>query len=218
MLQIIGAAAFGRMVGNRKKKVTKSCGTSGSNSALLWLEAQPPEQAHPLRNWLPRRLAGLNIEAKGLTKQDRQVVSRRRVADHGEVYADLREVNAMLDLVEQEATRIDSRFLEPACGTGNFLAAILERKLRSVESRCSNRQLDYERNAILAVSSLYGIDILEDNVAVCHQRLFDVFERQYNSLFKGAATDALLLSIRAKPHIHGRPWNECRMSVGSHIT
>jgi hypothetical protein len=122
-------------------------------------------------------------------KQERQVVSRKRVADHGEVYTAEREVNAMLDLVKQETTRIESRFLEPACGKGNFLAAILERKLRVVESRYGNSQLDYGRNAILAVSSLYGIDILEDNVAECRQRLFDCFERQYNSLFKLAATD-----------------------------
>ena len=64
----------------------------------------------------------------------------------------------MLDLVKQETTRIDSRFLEPACGKGNFLTEILERKMRVVQSRYGNSQLDYERNAVLAVSSLYGID------------------------------------------------------------
>ena len=78
----------------------------------------------------------------------------------------------MLDLVKQETTRIDSRFLEPACGKGNFLTEILERKLRVVQSRYGKSQLDYERNAVLAVSSIYGIDILEDNVAMCRQRLW----------------------------------------------
>jgi type I restriction-modification system DNA methylase subunit len=82
-----------------------------------------------------------------------QVKSKQRVADHGEVLTSEREVNAMLDLVEQETERIDSRFLEPACGTGNFLAEILRRKLRVVEARYAKSQLEYERYGILAVSS-----------------------------------------------------------------
>jgi len=71
----------------------------------------------------------------------------------------------MLDLVKQETERIESRFLEPACGNGNFLATILERKLTVVEKRYGKSQLDFERYAVLAVSSLYGIDILADNVS-----------------------------------------------------
>ena len=95
----------------------------------------------------------------------------------------------MLDLVKQETERIDSRFLEPACGIGNFLTEILERKLRAVESRYGKSRLDYERNAVLAVSSSYGIDLLEDNVAECRRRLFEVFNQKYTALFKAAATD-----------------------------
>jgi len=87
------------------------------------------------------------------------------VAGHGEVLTGNREVNAMLDLVKQETERIESRFLEPACGNGNFLATILERKLTVVEKRYGKSQLDFERYAVLAVSSLYGIDILADNVS-----------------------------------------------------
>jgi hypothetical protein len=149
---------------------------------------------------MPRRSSSAGTElvagVKTLAKREGQVVSRKRVADHGEVYTADREVTAMLDLVKQETTRIESRFLEPACGKGNFLAAILERKLCVVESRYGQSQLDYERNAILAVSSLYGIDILEDNVAICRQRLFDVFERQYKSLFKVAATDHCRIAVK----------------------
>jgi len=115
---------------------------------------------------------------------EKQVVSKKRVADHGEVYTDKREVNAMLDLVKQETENIDSRFLEPACGTGNFLTEILERKLRVVESRYRKSQLEYERNAIIAVSSIYGIDILEDNVRECRRRLLDIVDRRYSRLFK----------------------------------
>lgn len=114
---------------------------------------------------------------------DKQVISKQRVADHGEVLTGKREVNAMLDLVKQETERIDSRFLEPACGTGNFLTVILERKLAVVEKRYSKSQLDFERYAVLAVSSLYGIDILSDNVSLCRERLFGVFDAVYERLF-----------------------------------
>lgn len=120
---------------------------------------------------------------------EKQVVSKKRVSDHGEVYTSKREVNAMLDLVKQETERIESRFLEPACGTGNFLSEILERKLRVVEVRYGKSQLDYERYAVLAVSSIYGIDILEDNVLECRQRLFDIFDSAYLRHFKGAAKE-----------------------------
>ena len=114
---------------------------------------------------------------------DRQVISKQRVADHGEVLTGKREVNAMLDLVKQETERIESRFLEQACGNGNFLTEILERKLRVVENRYGKSQLDYERNAVLAVSSIYGIDILPDNVSQCRERLFAVFDANYERLF-----------------------------------
>lgn len=117
-------------------------------------------------------------------KQEKQVVSKKRVSDHGEVYTATREVNAMLDLVKQETERIDSRFLEPACGTGNFLAEVLERKLRVVETRYGKNQLEYERYSVLAVSSIYGIDILEDNVVECRRRLFGIFNDKYERLYK----------------------------------
>ncbi len=127
---------------------------------------------------------------------DKQVISKQRVADHGEVLTSKREVNAMLDLVKSETERIDSRFLEPACGTGNFLTEILERKLRVVEARYGKSQLDYERYAILAVSSIYGIDILKDNVQQCRQRLFGIFDLAYLRLFKNKTNDNCRESIR----------------------
>ena len=118
---------------------------------------------------------------------EEQVKSKQRVADHGEVLTGKREVNAMLDLLKQETERIESRFLEPACGTGNFLAEILERKLRVVEKRYRKSQLEYERNAVLAVSSIYGIDILEDSILECRKRLFGIFDWAYTSLYKKTA-------------------------------
>ncbi|MDP3981438.1 MAG: SAM-dependent DNA methyltransferase [Chlamydiota bacterium] len=132
----------------------------------------------------------------GLMMQEKQVVSKKRIADHGEVYTSKREVNAMLDLVKQETERIDSRFLEPACGTGNFLTEILNRKLIIVESRYGKSQLEYERNAVLSVSSIYGIDILKDNVSQCRQRLFGIFDLNYLRLFKNKTNDNCRESVR----------------------
>jgi hypothetical protein len=124
------------------------------------------------------------------------VRTKKRVADHGEVLTGQREVNAMLDLVKQETERIDSRFLEPACGDGNFLSAILERKLAVVEKRYSKSQLDFERNAVLAVSSMYGIDILPDNVRDCRRRLFETFDAHYKRLFKAAGKNSCREAVR----------------------
>src|ERR1700676_910522 len=118
------------------------------------------------------------------------VRTKKRVSDHGEVLTGQREVNAMLDLVKQETERIDSRFLEPACGDGNFLSAILERKLAVVEKRYSKSQLDFERYAVLAVSSIYGIDILPDNVREGRRRLFEIFDSIYMRLFKCSGKEA----------------------------
>jgi hypothetical protein len=113
-----------------------------------------------------------------------QVVSKQRVSDHGEVYTNPHEVNAMLDLVKHEAERIDSKFLEPACGTGNFLVEILRRKLQVVADRYSKSQLEYERHAVIAVGSIYGIDLLPDNIQACQERLLDIFFNSYYSLYK----------------------------------
>ncbi|ABU58312.1 DNA methyltransferase [Roseiflexus castenholzii] len=135
-----------------------------------------------------------------------QVKSKKRVTDYGEVLTPKHIVDAMLDLVKQETERIDSRFLEPACGTGNFLTEILERKLRVVEQRYGKSQVEYERYAILAVSSLYGIDILADNVEECRHRLFEVFDVAYTRLFgektKTQCREAIRFILR-RNIIHG---------------
>lgn len=119
-----------------------------------------------------------------MARQDNQIKSKSRVADHGEVFTSEREVNDMLNMVNQEADRIESRFLEPACGDGNFLAVILKRKLDIVSKRYKKNQIDYERYGILAVSSVYGIDIMEDNVKDCRERLLGIFVEEYSTIFK----------------------------------
>ncbi|KAB2909135.1 MAG: hypothetical protein LC102_01505 [Ignavibacteriales bacterium] len=125
-----------------------------------------------------------------------QVKSKQRVADHGEVFTSEREVNAMLDLVKQETERIDSRFLEPACGTGNFLVEILRRKLTVVDSRYKSSQFEWERYGVLAVSSIYGIDILPDNVIECRERLFAIFTDRYSRLYKEKCRHECFNSVR----------------------
>ncbi len=132
--------------------------------------------------------------------------SKSRVAQFGEVLTPPEIVDAMLDLVQQETERIDSRFLEPACGTGNFLTEIIKRKLRVVEARYKKSQLEYERYAVLAVSSIYGIDILEDNVQECRENLFNIVNEAYTRLYKDKAKDAFreaVRSILARNIVHG---------------
>lgn len=111
-----------------------------------------------------------------------QIKSKKRVAEHGEVFTAEREVNAMLDLVKQETERIDSRFLEPACGNGNFLVEILRRKLILVHS---------EQELVQAVCSIYGIDIMQDNVEECRERLLGIVETNY-----GKIDGALLKTVK----------------------
>ena len=113
-----------------------------------------------------------------------QTKSKQRVADHGEVFTAEREVNAMLDLVKHESERIESRFLEPACGNGNFLAEVLRRKLATVTARYAKSAFEYGYNAVLAVSSIYGIDILQDNAKACRERLSGIFNDFYQKTYK----------------------------------
>lgn len=129
-----------------------------------------------------------------MNEEEKQVISKDRVSNHGEVFTNKREVNAMLDLVQQETERIDSRFLEPACGNGNFLVEILERKLKVVEARYKKSQLEYERNAITVISSIYGVDILEDNVQACRDRLLRIFTKYYIHHYKKDFNEEFLLS------------------------
>ena len=126
----------------------------------------------------------------------KQTKSKQRIADHGEVFTAEREVNAMLDLVKQETERIDSRFLEPACGNGNFLAEILRRKLTVVKSRYGKNAADYERYAVIAVSSVYGVEILLDNVQECRERLYDIWNDFYTKQCKLDANDETRQAVR----------------------
>jgi hypothetical protein len=140
------------------------------------------------------------IELNEKIKKDKQFKSKQRVAAHGEVFTNPREVNAMLDLVKHETERIDSRFLEPACGNGNFLAEVLRRKLNVIEQKYSHTQIEWEFYAVVAVSSIYGVDILEDNAEECRQRLFNIFKERYNALFADKCKPEVLRSVEFLLH------------------
>lgn len=125
---------------------------------------------------------------------ERQIKSRERVAERGEVFTAEREVNAMLDLVKQETERIDSRFLEPACGNGNFLVEVLRRKLEVIRRQYQKQLGELELQATIAVSSIYGIDIMKDNVEECCQRLLDIVCSWYSEVHPQQKTPSEELS------------------------
>jgi hypothetical protein len=103
------------------------------------------------------------------------VKSKQRVADHGEVFTPPWLVEAMLDLVKDETERIDSRFLEPACGDGNFLVQILKRKLATVEKKYGKSDFERRHFALFALMCLYAIELLSDNIADCRSNLLGIF-------------------------------------------
>ena len=109
------------------------------------------------------------------------VKSKQRVADHGEVFTPSWMVEDMLDLVKDESERIDSRFLEPACGDGNFLVQVLRRKLAAVELKYSQSDFERRQYALLALMCIYGIELLPDNIVECRAHLLKIFA-EYLSL------------------------------------
>jgi N-6 DNA Methylase len=103
------------------------------------------------------------------------VKSKQRVADHGEVFTPDWMVEAMLDLVKGESERIDSRFLEPACGSGNFLVRVLSRKLVTVTHKYGKSDFEKRHHALLGLMCIYGIELLADNVAECRENMLEIF-------------------------------------------
>lgn len=114
--------------------------------------------------------------------QEQLIKTKRRVTDHGEVFTPTHIVETMLDLVKDESERIDSRFLEPACGEGNFLRQVLLRKLSTVQTRYGKNEFERRHYALLALMSIYGIEILEDNVEVCQENLMIIFTQYIDDM------------------------------------
>ncbi len=148
------------------------------------------------------------------------IKSRKRVADHGEVFTPTWMVEAMLDLVKDETERIDARFLEPACGSGNFLVQVLQRKLAAVELKYGKSDFERRHYALLALMCIYGIELLADNIEECRANLLEIFADYLNldasdDLYRAASGvlsrnfvhgDALTMQDRAGQPISFAEW------------
>ena len=143
------------------------------------------------------------------------VKSRKRVADHGEVFTSSWMVEGMLKLVETESERIDSRFLEPACGSGNFLKVVLTKKLETVESKYGKSEFERKHQALFALMCIYGIELLSDNIEECRQILLEIFA----SFLKIGEEDSWYHAARAvlKANILQGDALTLRTSGGDHI-
>ena len=164
---------------------------------LLGSFSRPSEPPRPAPRAIP-----LPLPAPMERRADSLIKSKQRVADHGEVFTPSWLVEKMLDLVKGETERIDSRFLEPACGSGNFLVPILQRKLAAVEMKYGKSDFEKRHYALVGLTCCYGIELLADNIAECRANMLEVFAGYLNldeadDLFR-AATHVLSLNL-----IHG---------------
>ena len=131
-----------------------------------------------------------------------QIKSRQRVADHGEVFTPQWMVEAMLDLVKDESERIDSRFLEPACGSGNFLVQVLRRKLAAVERKYGKSDFERRHYALFALMCIYGVELLPDNIAECRANLL-VILAEYLKLDKSDDLYRAAFYVLSQNLVHG---------------
>ncbi|MGO2933665.1 N-6 DNA methylase [Microbacterium sp.] len=140
---------------------------------------------------------------KGSDAASEQLVkSRKRVADHGEVFTPRWLVDDMLDLVKSETERIDSRFLEPACGSGNFLVPVLERKLAAVQANHGKSDFEKRHYALLGLMCIYGIELLDDNAVECRENLAGTFAR-YLGIDGGDEWDSAARTVLAVNIVQG---------------
>jgi hypothetical protein len=142
-----------------------------------------------------------------IDKRDEEVApklirSKARVADHGEVFTPAWMVDAMLNLVQAEAERIDSRFLESACGSGNFPVRVLQRKLAAVEIKFDKSEFEKRHYALLGLMCIYGIELLADNIAECRANLLDIFA-DYLRLDSSDELYSAAYAVLARNLIHG---------------
>lgn len=144
------------------------------------------------------------------------IKSKARVADHGEVFTPQWLVEKMLDLVKGETERMDSRFLEPACGSGNFLVPVLQRKLAAVEAKFGKSDFERRHYALLAVMCAYGIELLADNIAECRANMLEVFA-EYLNLDEGDDLYRAAFYVLSQNLVHGDALT-MRMHDGQPIT
>jgi len=144
------------------------------------------------------------------------VKSKQRVADHGEVFTPAWMVEAMLDLVKDESERIDSRFLEPACGSGNFLVQVLRRKLAAVERKFGKSDFERRHYALLALMCIYGIELLADNIAECRANMLEILT-EYLRLEESDDLYRAAFHVLSQNLVHGDALT-MRTSLGAPIT
>lgn len=153
---------------------------------------------HPNSNTFNHWVSALMME-NYRKNSARLTKSKKRIAAHGEVFTPAWVVEAMLDLLEEESFRIESRILEPACGSGNFLVGALVRKLKTVNARYAGSPFELRHNGLLALMNIYGIELLEDNLQECKENLLEVFltelEPFLSELDVSAAETVLNLNI-----------------------
>jgi hypothetical protein len=139
-------------------------------------------RAHALRpqNVVSTRHLGVSLYPAPPKLRMNLIKSKQRIADHGEVFTPVWMVDAMLDLVKEESERIDSRFLEPACGSGNFLVRVLQRKLAAVELKFGKSEFDKKQYGLMGLMCTYGIELLADNIAECRANMLEVFAGYLN--------------------------------------
>lgn len=130
------------------------------------------------------------------------IKSRKRVADHGEVFTPAWMVESMLDLVKDESERIDSRFLEPACGSGNFLVKVLQRKLAAVENKFGKSEFEKQHYALYGLMCIYGIELLVDNIKECRENLLEIFS-DYLSLQESDDLYRAAFFVLSQNLVHG---------------
>jgi len=144
------------------------------------------------------------------------IKSKQRVADHGEVFTPAWLVEMMLDLVKEESEQIDSRFLEPACGSGNYLVQVLQRKLGSVQIKYGNSDFERRHYSLLALMCLYGIELLKDNVTECRMNMLAIFA-EYLKLGESEELYQAASYVLTQNIVHGDAL-KMRFSMGQPIT
>lgn len=155
--------------------IARSLGLIGRFAAKSPSHAKPVAPAGQGGAVISRRASPAARPLNGQAARPSLIKSKQRVADHGEVFTPSWLVEKMLDLVKGETERIDSRFLEPACGSGNFLVPILQRKLAAVEAKYGKSDFEKRHYALLALTCVYGIELLADNIAECRANMLKVF-------------------------------------------
>jgi len=124
------------------------------------------------------------VKHVGGIEQEKTINSKTRVQKHGEVFTPAWMVERMLDSdgIRQACENLTATFLEPGPGEGAFLCEVLRRKLKMVGEEYSDTLGQYENFALLALSTLYGIELLEDNTQICAINMYEVFRNNYESM------------------------------------